>query len=72
MPGRYVSPRADGPLEILGRGAVRLSRSFRYSSPDAKAAAAAAPADAGERRAQMAATQDGEREATRPRAGPGC
>ena len=41
-----------------------VSRTFLYSNPDARAAVAAALADAGERRVQMAAAQDDEREAT--------
>ena len=41
-----------------------VSRTFLCSNPDARTAVAAALAEAGERRVQMAAAQDGEREAT--------
>jgi hypothetical protein len=41
-----------------------VSRTFLYSNPDARAAVAAALAEAGERRVQMLAAQDDEREAT--------
>jgi len=41
-----------------------VSRTFLYSNPDARTAVATALAEAGERRVQMAAAQDDEREAT--------
>ena len=41
-----------------------VSRTFLYSNPDARTAVAAALAEAGERRVQMAAAQDDDREAT--------
>jgi chromosome segregation ATPase len=40
-----------------------VSRTFLYSNPDARTAVAAALADVGERRVQMAAARDDEREA---------
>jgi hypothetical protein len=41
-----------------------VSRTFLYSNPEARAAAAAAIAQAGEQRTRLLAEQDGEREAT--------
>ena len=42
----------------------RVSRTFLYSNPDARAAVATALAEAGEHRVQLLAAQDDEREAT--------